>query len=346
MKQFGVSMTYAVGMVLDKGLAFISDTRTNAGIDNISTFKKMHIFESEGSYCITLLLAGNLATTQEVAERVRELLSEEKFLEQHLSMFQVAKSVGKITREVIREALGESSDPPPGAFGMTAIVGGELQATGPRLFLVYPEGNFIEAQEEAPFFQIGETKYGKPLLVARYQSGMNESEAYDLLVKSLEITSYANLSVGLPADFHLYRSKSLKKGHTQRLTEFDQKNSVIAELSRVIKPDLPNPALQEGDEDVMKMLVELRDLIQRLSGYIRSINDPVLASADVKAALAYIDSFQEFIDLDGANKPETIPGDLTSATQNSLKKVDWAKLSDHAQKWAKARSDLIKAFGG
>lgn len=339
-------MTYAVGMVLNSGLAFISDTRTNAGIDNISSFKKMFIFEEKGLYCITLLLAGNLATTQEVAENVLELTASDNFIEEHPSMFRFAKATGRIVREVIQDALDGNGDDGERAFSMTAIVGGQIRGGEPRLFLLYPEGNFVEAQEETPFFQIGETKYGKPLLVARYSREMDESEALDVLMKSVEVTTYANLSVGLPVDFHMYQKDSFASGRVERFKEFDRNNSVMSELSRVQKPDIPNPALRENDEDVMKMLVELRDLIQRLSSYIKGINDPMLASADVKAARAYIDAFQEFLDLDGANKPETIPGDLTSATQSSLKKVDWAKLSDHAQKWARAISDLIKAIGG
>lgn len=213
-------MTYCVGMTLDQGLVFMSDTRTNAGLDNISTFRKMSIWEQEGDRVITLMSAGNLATTQAVVslldERSKSPGDRNPTLLAVPSMFQAARLVADTLREVIKQHVdaGQRAD---SKFNATLILGGQIHGSPPRLFLIYPEGNFIEAGNDTPFFQIGETKYGRPILVRAYDPAIGFEEAMKLLLVSFDSTIKANLSVGLPFDFHFYRTDSLTTGHTGRI---------------------------------------------------------------------------------------------------------------------------------
>ena len=145
-------MTYCVALRMNKGLVFLSDTRTNAGVDNISTFRKMFTWEDQGERMITMMTAGNLATTQAVVsildERTKAPADRAPSILQAPSMFQVAKLVGETLAEVVRNSSpdGQSAD----AFGATIIIGGQIGESPPRLFLIYPEGNFIEASDEIP----------------------------------------------------------------------------------------------------------------------------------------------------------------------------------------------------
>ncbi|MGX1498780.1 putative proteasome-type protease [Labrenzia sp. MBR-25] len=336
-------MTYAIGMVVDEGIAFMSDTRTNAGIDNISIHGKMHVWEEADSYCLTLMAAGNLATHQEVRERFSELVATENFSDEHQSMFKVANSLGKIIKLTIKERA-EQEDQPGSTFFVSAILGGQVQGGPPRIFLIYPEGNFIEASEHNPYLAIGEHKYGKPIITARYEKSLNEAEAYDLLIKSMELTAANNLAVGAPIDFHFYRRDSFVKGSVSRTDHFDPLNSAIRELSQSAKKQIPNPALDESDGDFYDQLRELKSVTTKLSSHIRSINDPNMATADVRAVRAYIDAFQEFIDLDGSNRPDAIPQSIRDETENSIRRVDWLKVSDSANKWARAILEFLKLF--
>ncbi|WP_109467642.1 proteasome-type protease [Albibacillus kandeliae] len=206
-------MTYCVGLSLDRGLVFMSDTRTNAGVDNFSTTCKMHTFETPGERLITIMTAGNLATTQALIslleERSKAAADRDPTILQVPSMFQAARLIGTTLREVIAESTNEGQMSDAG-FQATLIVGGQIKGGPPRLFLVYPEGNFIEATEDSPFFQIGETKYGKPILVRTYDAGMSFSEAIKLLLVSFDSTVKANLSVGLPFDVLTYEKDSFR----------------------------------------------------------------------------------------------------------------------------------------
>lgn len=213
-------MTYCVGMMLDRGLVFMSDTRTNAGLDNISTFRKMTVWEDPGERCITLMAAGNLATTQAVVslldERSKTVQERDPSLMAVPSMFQAAKMVAETLRDVIsRHAeTGQRAD---STFNATLILGGQVRGGPPRLFLIYPEGNFIEASTDTPFFQIGETKYGRPILVRAYDPSMRFDDAMKLLLVSFDSTLKANLTVGAPFDFHLYQADSLHTGPRGRI---------------------------------------------------------------------------------------------------------------------------------
>lgn len=217
-------MTYCVGMMIDAGLVFMSDTRTNAGLDNISTFKKMTIWEQPGERVITLMSSGNLATTQAVVSLLDERTKSHEDRVPTLlgvpSMFQAAQLVAETLREVINQhrGAGQKAD---SAFGATLILGGQIAGSPPRLFLIYPEGNFIEAGTDTPFFQIGETKYGRPILVRAYDPGMPFEAALRLLLVSFDSTVKANLSVGAPFDFHIYLKDSLKQGPNDRIEAED-----------------------------------------------------------------------------------------------------------------------------
>lgn len=180
----------------------MSDTRTNAGIDSISTFRKMRVWKKDGDRVIVLLSAGNLATTQSVVslldERSKAPADRAPSILATPSMFQTARLVGDTVKEVIANSapVGQRAD----AFGASFILGGQMRGSEPRLFMIYPEGNFIEASDDTPFFQIGETKYGKPILVRAYDPQMTFAETAKLLMVSFDSTLKSNLSVGLPLD--------------------------------------------------------------------------------------------------------------------------------------------------
>ena len=213
-------MTYCVGMMLDGGLVFMSDTRTNAGLDNISTFRKMTVWENPGDRVITLMSAGNLATTQAVVslldERSKSHEERQPSLMAAPSMFQAAGMVAETLREVIANhaEAGQRAD---STFNATLILGGQIKGGPPRLFLIYPEGNFIEASTDPPFFQIGETKYGRPILVRAYDPALRFEDAMKLLLVSFDSTLKANLTVGAPFDYHLYTADSFTTGPRGRI---------------------------------------------------------------------------------------------------------------------------------
>ncbi len=218
-------MTYCVALRMDRGLVFMSDTRTNAGVDNVSVFRKMHTWAAPGDRFITLLSAGNLATTQAVIslldERSKAAADRTPSVMGEPSMFQVARLVGETLKEVIAanaQAGQTAADP---AFNATIILGGQVGEGEPRLFLIYPEGNFVEASADTPFFQIGETKYGRPILVRAFDPGMSFEDAIKLLLVSFDSTIKANLSVGLPIDYQVYLTDTFEAAHQGRIEADD-----------------------------------------------------------------------------------------------------------------------------
>lgn len=217
-------MTYCVGMRLNRGLVFMSDTRTNAGVDNIATFTKMFTWATPGDRVITLMAAGNLATTQAVVslldERSKAPADRSPSILEAPSMFQVAQIIGDLVREVI-QANAQTGQNADSAFNATFILGGQVASGEPRLFMIYPEGNFIEASTDTPYFQIGETKYGRPILVRAYDPDMSFEDAIKLLMVSFDSTIKANLSVGLPLDLQTYDVDSFQIGQNQRIEPDD-----------------------------------------------------------------------------------------------------------------------------
>jgi len=219
-------------MRLDRGLVFMSDTRTNAGLDNIATARKMHTWQVPGERVITLMTAGNLATTQAVVglidERTKAPEERNPSILETPSMFQLAREVGRTLREVIQSNAPDGQEASTASFGATMIMGGQIKGSEPRLFLIYPEGNFIEASADNPFFQIGETKYGKPILVRAYDAAMTYEKAIKLLLVSFDSTIKSNLSVGLPLDYLTYESDQFNIAEQGRIHENDEYYGLVS----------------------------------------------------------------------------------------------------------------------
>ena len=203
-------MTYCVGMLLDAGLVCLSDSRTNAGVDHINTFRKMNLFERPGERVLVLTSAGNLALTQTLVSLLRERLATDgPNLHTVTNMFEAARHVGDCLREVHArdgEALKEFGI----EFNASLILGGQILGEEPRLFQIYAAGNFIEATRDTPYFQIGEAKYGKPIIdrVIRPETTLDEAAKCALI--SMDSTIRSNLSVGLPLDLLVLRTGALK----------------------------------------------------------------------------------------------------------------------------------------
>ena len=217
-------MTYCIGLRLNKGIIFMSDTRTNAGVDNFSITRKMFTFNLPGERVITLMTAGNLATTQSLIslleERSISTSDRSPTILELPTMFQVARLVGATLKEVI-----ETSSPDHltagSKFRASVIVGGQIKGGLPTLFMIYPEGNFIEITEDSPFFQIGEAKYGKPILVRAYEPDMSFEDTIKLLMVSFDSTIKANLSVGMPLDLQIYETDSFAVSDQPRIEADD-----------------------------------------------------------------------------------------------------------------------------
>ena len=218
-------MTYCVGILLDKGLVLMSDTRTNSGVDNISVFRKMHSWSVPGERMIAIMTAGNLATTQAVIsqleERTKAPADRHPSLLEAPTMFRVATVVGNRLRHIVEGRDPESGEGGGPRFTASMIVAGQIRGMEPQLFLIYPEGNFIEASFDTPFFQIGETKYGRPILLRGYDRTMSFEDAVKLLMVSFESTLAANLSVGLPIDLLVIERDRFEPLHQRRILNTD-----------------------------------------------------------------------------------------------------------------------------
>ena len=204
-------MTYCIALRLDDGLVFLADTRTNAGVDNVSTYRKLHVFQPAADRLFVLESAGNLASTQQVLDRIDQDLStpDAESLATVTHLFDAALYVGRLSREVAdqhRAALATV-----GADGTaTFILGGQIAGERPDILLVYPEGNYIRASDDRPFLQIGETKYGKLMLELAVEGRLDVEDASKIALSSMISTARANLSVGAPYDLALYRNGSLE----------------------------------------------------------------------------------------------------------------------------------------
>lgn len=214
-------MTYCVAMRLSEGLVFVSDSRTNAGFDQISTFRKMHRFSAEDR-SVVLLSAGNLATSQSVISLLEKRIgTEAPNLLNVASLFEAAELVGRTLREVLHRDNPDDSISHVD-FSCSLILGGQIRNQPQRLFNVYSEGNFIEATPETPYFQIGESKYGKPILDRVLSWEMPLDRAYQCALISFDSTMKSNLSVGMPLDVSIFRSGELKPVYTAHLDETDE----------------------------------------------------------------------------------------------------------------------------
>jgi putative proteasome-type protease len=214
-------MTYCVGVKLDEGMLFASDSRTNAGLDNFAKFCKMTIFEQPGDRVAVLLSSGNLAGTQAVISLLRKRIDSDKHHVMNVtSMFDVANLVADGMRDIGRRdgpSLAESDI----KFNASFIVGGQIRGEAMRLFRIYAEGNFIETGTETPFLQTGETKYGKPIIERVIQRSTSLAEAAKCVLVSFDSTMRSNLSVGMPIDLVCYKKDSLAVTMRRRMDAGD-----------------------------------------------------------------------------------------------------------------------------
>ena len=198
-------MTYCLAIKVDDGLVFASDSRTNAGVDYVSTFSKMHVFSPSSDRLLVLLTAGNLATSQAVINAIQRDLDEDKpdSIRSFKYLFDIAHYVGQLSQRVQQEhgeAMQQSGINPEASF----ILGGQIAERPPKIYLIYPQGNYIAASEETPYLQIGETKYGKPILdrVIRAETSLEDASRCALV--SLDSTMRSNISVGPPLELAIY----------------------------------------------------------------------------------------------------------------------------------------------
>ncbi|MBC7857245.1 MAG: proteasome-type protease [Burkholderiaceae bacterium] len=222
-------MTYCVAMSLDAGLIFLSDSRTNAGVDSVGTFRKMTVFENPGDRMLVLMSAGNLA----ISQSIRQLISEHagaggKTLWNATSMYEAAQIIGEAVRTIHERdaaALGNFGID----FNVSMLLGGQIGGERCRLFQIYSAGNFIEAQSETPFFQIGEAKYGKPILDRVITPATPLDEAAKCALISMDSTLRSNISVGLPLDLLVYEADSLA---VTRFVTIDESNQYFSMIRR------------------------------------------------------------------------------------------------------------------
>jgi putative proteasome-type protease len=207
-------MTYCLGFNLSAGLVLASDSRTNAGIDYVTSFSKLHCFQPAEDRIFLLLSAGNLATTQEVVNRIRRDLDRAQRGEPGPSLlsptylFEAAEYVGRVSQSVQnehRQPLSQSGV----SVETTLILGGQIADQPHGLYLIYPQGNYIAASAETPYLQIGENKYGKPALDRIARPGLRLEDAARLALVSLEATSRSNLTVGPPYELAIYPAGAL-----------------------------------------------------------------------------------------------------------------------------------------
>ena len=217
-------MTYCLGMLCRSGVAFLSDSRTSAGMDNITMRSKMRVFEKPGDRVICIMSSGNLSLTQATLALVDEDLIADGVARENLmnrgTLYEVVRYVGSKVREVEkRDRAALEAD--GFAFNINLIIGGQIAGFAPEIHLIYPQGNSIHATRECPFLQIGETKYGKPILDRGFNFDTALREAVKFGVVSLDATMKSNVSVGPPVDILCYETDSLQVKMRARLQEDD-----------------------------------------------------------------------------------------------------------------------------
>ena len=222
-------MTYCAAVMLDAGIVFASDSRTNAGVDNISTFRKMKVFERKGERVLVALCSGNLAVTQATLNYLDQILRRNEDAPNLMnvpSMYDVAELVGDALRE-IRQRDGPYLLQNNVDSSASFIIGGQIAGEEQRLFLVYSEGNFIEATAETPYFQIGEVKYGKPILDRVISAETSLDDAIKCVLVSFDSTMRSNLTVGMPIDMLCYEHDLLA---VTKKRSFDERDDYMRGL--------------------------------------------------------------------------------------------------------------------
>ena len=243
------TLTYCLALRLHEGLVFLADTRTNAGVDNVSSYRKLHLIQPTDERVFVIESAGSLATTQEVLDRIKRDLGgdSDESLASVSHLFEAALYLGRLSRQVAeehREGLAKV-----GADGTaTFILGGQVGSEPPDILLVYPEGNYIRASDERPFLQIGESKYGKFMLEMAIQAKVDIHTATSIALGSMMSTTRANLSVGPPYDGSVYLNNSFApiefriESDSPLLQELQQTwegqmHAAVSEIQRISRED-------------------------------------------------------------------------------------------------------------
>ncbi len=249
-------MTYCVAIKLHKGLVFLSDSRTNAGVDAVSTVRKMSVFEGHNDRVVVLMSSGNLAISQAVKHY---LINSDKSIWNAQNMFEIAELVGEAVRHVYKNdgaALNEFNI----EFNVSFIVGGQINGEPMRLFMIYSAGNFIEATDENCFFQIGETKYGKPILDRVIEPQTCPDEAAKCALVSMASTLNSNISVGLPLDLLVYKNNTLE---IDKFVHIDKENpyyNMIAqtwgERLREVFAEIQDPIWEKHPDNLFEINID------------------------------------------------------------------------------------------
>lgn len=219
-------MTYCVGLLLNDGMVLLSDTRTNAGVDNIATYRKMFVFEKAGDRVVAIMTAGSLSTTQTTIARLRDAMEAAdpdpaRSIMHAETMLAIAEVVGSTLGETAREIAERMPEQgPPTSASM--ILAGQRKGGAMRMFLIYPEGNFIEATEDTPYLQIGERKYGKPILDRVVTPETPLEDAKKAVLLSMDSTVRSNLSVGMPLDLAVIERDALRVTERRRIQDRDE----------------------------------------------------------------------------------------------------------------------------
>ena len=247
-------MTYCVGILLKDGLVMISDTRTNAGIDNIATFRKLQMFETPGERCIAIASSGNLSITQSVMSLLHEGVpgqngDEPETLNNVPTMFQAAQLVGRAVREIYRTDAAAMEEHHT-RFDIAMLLGGQIKDRRLRLFMIYAAGNFIEATMDTPFLQIGEHKYGKPILDRAVGYNADLYDALKIGLISVDSTMRSNLAVGLPLDIMVLRRDALRAELNHRIEQgdpyFEDLRHRWSEALRATHQAIPRPPYKKA----------------------------------------------------------------------------------------------------
>ncbi|WP_025652026.1 MULTISPECIES: peptidase [unclassified Psychrobacter] len=217
-------MTYCAAIRLKDAMVFASDTRTNAGIDHISTFRKLYQYGVEGERFMVLQTAGSLATSQAVFNKLKTdiNLRSESSLHTVATLFDAAQMVGECMRSIMTHAQSVANDSNSSTFTSSFILGGQIKGQPPELYMIYPEGNCIRATQDTPFFQLSESKYGKPILDRSVKYETDVKHATQALMLSFDSTIHSNLSVGMPIDLLIYQNDSLKMPKGHRIEQDDE----------------------------------------------------------------------------------------------------------------------------
>ena len=267
-------MTYCCAIKINAGLVFLSDSRTNSGLDHISTFRKMIVYEKAGDRFMVLLSAGNLS----ISQSIREILQVEQLPDPDggepitiwnaKSMFDAARVLGAAVRRV-HERDAASLKQADVDFNVSLLFGGQVKGEGMRLFQIYSAGNFIEATSETPYFQVGESKYGKPVLDRVITPGMALAEAAKCALVSMDSTMKSNLSVGMPLDLAVYETDKLE---SDKLVCIDHNNPYYhmmhnswGQKLREVFDSIEDPVWDDAHTDTpLKMPTERHDALKKI----------------------------------------------------------------------------------